>query len=128
MIEIVMHHSYGGFKISKEMGEWLIANRGWEVKIWQEHCKSSSHPINVLYVDEGYALKVDSYFHPNQDSIEFRTNKDIIESIKAVKAAKDSEEYDRYEYHSKLYIEDLETLIWIESYNDGHERIASNRY
>lgn len=119
-IEIVINTSYGGFHIDHEMAQWLKNNKGWT--IGNKETDDLPPPSGG---DHYGSLKHDFY------STEFRTNKDLIECVKALKK---EHPYDPYKTFNKThYVQCLkvaECSIKLEVYNkhDGIEDVEHYVY
>lgn len=112
-VEIVIHTEFGGFHLDMEMALWLMENRNWKVtKKWEER--------------ENFQL-IESFgdFHPTDDSINFRMNKDLIDCVRAIKEVHKDDKYPEsyYGHIHKLEIVKMAVYIGVENYHDGKEKV-----
>ena len=119
---MVLNTDYGGFSINTEMALWLSENREWNVISEKEYNykKKDEYPITTI-VD----MRGDYFYSPCGDTIEFRSNKDLIDCVRAVKLAHENDSFpeSRYGHINKLNIIKVGTLLEIEDYHDGKERV-----
>lgn len=86
-----INQCFGGFGLSQEACEWLINNKGWKVA---DHVDGNNlyHSDCLKLINEGYhfyKLLGESLIGPlclllKKDSLEFRSNPDVIECIQAL--------------------------------------------
>jgi hypothetical protein len=122
-IEIVLHRKYGGFSIDTEMALWLWEHRGWSIvkESKYDYHKKAEWPLNYL-VESSFS---DWYYHPRSESIEFRSQKDLIDCVRAVKAAHKDDKYPEsyYGHIQGLAVVKVKVFASVEDYDDGHERV-----
>jgi hypothetical protein len=73
--EIVINVEFGGFSVSREMAEWLRDEKGW----------TTTEDENEIDKDNFDFVMSKHWFHPNKydrDSVEFRSNPDLVECVK----------------------------------------------
>lgn len=111
-IKLVMHKSYGGFHIDKEMALWL-----------SEHCNWS---IGGKECD--LTCQISDYYSTNKfdiNSIELRSNPDLIKCVEALQNKHQNDSYSDkyYNYIYKLKIINYTINLSIEDYHDGKEKL-----
>lgn len=133
-LTVVLHDGYGGFSILPEIAEYLRKYKGWKIiPVHGMQIKDEAEPTDIYhsYYD---GKPSDSYWCPQQDTIEFRANPDLIEAVRHLKKElerkhdKKQIEWSEYYYSSirKLKVVDLIAHAEIQEFNDGHERIVLN--
>lgn len=118
-IELVLNVDFGGFSFDTEMALWLEENCGWTIIAYSEYNYKDKYPITTL-ID----LKGNTFSSPN-DGVELRSNKDLIQCVRALQVLHENDEYpEKYYGHiHNLKIETVNIHIEIENYYDGKERI-----
>lgn len=120
-IELVLHRRYGGFSIDMEMALWLIENRQWTLIKHKDYDyqKRNEFPLNCL-IEMGR-----DYYHPNSDSLAFRSQKDLLDCVRAIQEVYKNDSWsEAYHGHIQgLEITKVKIFAEIEDYNDGHERL-----
>jgi hypothetical protein len=121
-MEVVLHRKYGGFHIDTEMALWLMENRGWKVVKESEYDynKKGDWPLN--YLVEGFS---DWYYHPRSESLAFRTQKDLIDCVRALHEVHKDDSYPEsyYGHIHGLKVVKVKVFAEVEDYDDGHERV-----
>lgn len=124
-LEVVLNCKYGGFSIDSEMALWLMENRNWTVVKDSVYDYKSKNEFPTTCLVEG----IGDWFHHAKysfNSIEFRSNRDLIDCVKAIKDIHKNDKYpDSYYAHiHSLEVVKVGVLAEIEDYDDGHERIT----
>jgi len=106
-MKIVLNKCYGGFGLSTEAGDYLIEKKGWKIGELIELRDDSEQEI------------WGKYWFPKDDTIDFRTNPDVVEAVEVLGSEKASGAF------SKLGVIEIPDDIGfsIEEY-DGIEWIA----
>lgn len=125
MFRILLHQNYGSFKLSQTALKHLI-NIGWVVSEFNENHLPVNPNADILlkkpgstygHVSEELSL---NWFKFELDSIEFRTNSDLLDTVDIL----------GYSAGSNLFIKELDIseILYISS-NDGYESLKSlNNY
>lgn len=110
-IELVLHTSFGGFHFDTEMALWLSENRGWNIIRYADfdYKERGNYPVNTL-------LDMNSCFLPPNDNVGLRSNKDLIDCVRALQAGNNR-------YVHRLTIMKVVIHVEIEDYHDGRERV-----
>ena len=117
MIEVVLNNSFGGFSLNEEMATWLVRNKGWVVLNDKEYDYREKYSIEtLLHMFGSYVAP-----YPNNNSFEFRSNKDLIECVRFFKKLHENKFKERV---NSLKIEKLDTQFSIEDYHDGYEKVV----
>lgn len=118
-MELVLNIDYGGFSFNTEMALWLSENRGWTVLSEKKYNHKEKYPITTLIEMTG-----DYFFHPN-DSIDLRSNRDLIDCVRALQTLHENDTFpeSRYGHIHNLSVKNISFHIEIEDYHDGKERI-----
>lgn len=119
-LTVLINNAYGGFSIPVEMVNWLHENKGWKLP-------DDSDEDSKFYRNFG---KCD-YHIPKDSSVEFRSNKELIEAYKVCMKERESDSSKSYfekQRHTifTLKLVDVEINISVEDYSDGYERITVN--
>jgi hypothetical protein len=121
--ELVIHDNYGGFHLNKEMAIWLVENRNWITT--NNHDKDL--PLNYIFYDN-----YDYFYRTGYDTIFFISQKDLCDCVKDIQNKYIQKKYsdsnssftDKYNYIFSLKVIKIKINVFIESYNDGHEKIC----
>lgn len=119
-LELVLNTQFGGFHFDTEMALWLIENRNWVVLSEKEYDYKKEYPINTLTEVMG-----DYYYSPHKDTIELRSNKDLIDCVRFLKEKHKDDVYpEKYYGHiHSLSVKRVKVRVEIEDYHDGKEKI-----
>lgn len=121
-LEVVLHRKYGGFHIDTEMALWLMENRGWTVvkESQYDYKQKAEWPLTYL-VESGS----DWHYHPTSESLAFRSQKDLIDCVRALQLLHENDSYMErtYGHIFGLDVVKIKVFASIEDYNDGHERV-----
>ena len=122
-IELVINTDFGGFRFNTEMALWLIENRQWKVLKDKEYDYSQKDKYSINTLVEG--IGSDYYYHPGDDKLELRSNKDLIDCVRELKKKHENDEYpEKYYGHiHSLSIVKVAVELSIENYYDGKERV-----
>jgi len=121
-ITLVLHVGYGGFNLDKEMVDWLVENRGWSIIDHKDTSSKNAETFNKTIINfHGGSW----YSHPNQDQIEFRSNQDLIDCVRAIRKKHENDSFSEWYYsHIKqMAIVEIDIQPQIVNYSDGHERV-----
>jgi hypothetical protein len=118
-MELVINVDFGGFSFDTEMALWLSEHRGWTVLPEKKYNYKEKYPINTLVEMSG------DYFYSPNDGIELRSNKDLIDCVRALQILHENDDYPEayYGHIHNLSIKKVAVHIEIENYYDGKERI-----
>lgn len=120
-IDVVINAAYGGFTVTREMAEWLIANRGWSVVREADYDYATRTPACRLIESRwGYGLPPGT-----RDDIAFRSDPDLVACVRELRKRRaDAGRADKRDdpLHD-LRIVRVTVAMEIEDYNDGHERV-----
>lgn len=130
-LKLVINNGYGGFTITKEIAEYLKTHKNWKIAKIEGYTLPTETPPNTIYHIHYSGKPSQDYWCHKPDSIEFRSNPDLIEAITKTKQHLEQQyqhnqiEWKDYYYNQlrKYKIINITTLLEIESYNDGHERV-----
>lgn len=115
VVEAVINTEFGGFSLNTEMALWLMENRNWKItKQWD--CKEPKHLVE----------SIGDHYYVNDEKIDFRLNKDLIDCVRALKEVHKNDTYPEsyYGHIHNLKIVKLKVNLSIENYHDGKERIG----
>ncbi len=123
-IEVVLNTNYGGFSFDIEMALWLSENRGWKIIPEKEYSykKDQEYPITTL-IDTPWA---GDFLHaPHADNIKLRTNKDLIDCVRAIQKLHTNDDWTtRYYSHiNNFTIKKVKINLEVENYLDGKEKL-----
>ena len=123
-LNVVLNEDYGGFHLTKEMAEWMKKEYSQNNKKKKKYDYKQKYPINTL-LDMGGNM----FINPsNNDSIEFRSNQDLIKCVLHFKKVHENDDYmeSRYGQIHSLNIKNVQIELGIKDYNDGKEKVYSN--
>lgn len=83
-----------------------------------DYKKKDEYPLNMLFEEKYYIMAVKS------DTMEFRSNRDLIDCVRAIQKLHENDEYPEsyYGHIHKLRVKKVKVHIDIEDYHDGQER------
>lgn len=118
-LEIVINTTFGGFTVSKEMGEWLISNRQWKVVDENDHDFQTDLPLGTLLRSKW------GYSPTDSGRFEFRSHPDLVACVRALQELHAG---DKHALRREQRIWDLEVVeatvhIDVVDYHDGKEKI-----
>lgn len=122
-ITLVLNVDYGGFSCDKEMAEWLRDNRGWSLlnKDHEFDGRCSDGTIKKTLS----RIMSNMYYHPDQHSIEFRSNQDLIDCVRELREKRANGTFNKWHYsHIKnLQVVEADVRFSIDNYHDGKEKL-----
>jgi len=111
IVEVVIHTDYGGFSINTEMALWLMENRGWTVA--PKNADPAGHQLGESIGDY--------FFSTEKDEVKLRTNKDLIDCVRAIKEIHKDDVYPERYYG---YIHKLKCVLILKNITMARNELA----
>jgi hypothetical protein len=118
-VELVINVNFGGFSFDTEMALWLSENCGWTIIPEKNYNYKEKYSITTL-ID----MKGNLFISPN-DGVELRSNKDLINCVRAVHALHENDDFpdSHYGHIHNLAIRKVDVHLEIIDHHDGIEKI-----
>jgi hypothetical protein len=93
-MKIVLNKEPGGFRITKEMAQWLGFHRDWAIIPEEEINKDTIYidPLRTLFKSK-HGYRTENYSDIN--SFKFRSNKDLVDCVESLQEKHKDEDDDR---------------------------------
>lgn len=120
--QILIYAKFGGFSLSQEMADYLANNKNWKI-IKHQDINYNNNNYKTELKNNTLINAYNDYLHLNNDSIEYKTNPDLIECYKILK-----QKYTNDKKHHIHKFELIEVEVYLEIHNkyDGIEEVIVN--
>lgn len=120
-ITLVLNTDYGGFSLDTEMAEWLRDNRGWSLLNHEFDGRCTDGTLKKALS----RIMSNIYYHPEQHSIEFRSNQDLIDCVRELREKRANSTFNEWHYSHIKCLEVVEANVnfSVNNYHDGKERL-----